>query len=54
MPTYEFYCRDCQKEVTVVMTLKEHEGGSFTCPACKGRNMDPLLSAFHAKTSRKS
>ena len=54
MPMYEVYCRDCQKEVTVVLTLKEREEGGFTCPKCKGKKLEPVLSAFYAKTARKS
>jgi hypothetical protein len=34
--------------------MKEREGGNFTCPACKGKNLEPQLAAFFAKTSRKS
>jgi len=54
MPMYEFYCRDCQKEVSLVLTLKEREAGAATCPKCGGKRLEPVLSAFYAKTSRKS
>jgi putative FmdB family regulatory protein len=54
MPMYEFYCQDCQKEVSVVLTLKEREEGTAICPKCGGKQLEPVLSAFYAKTSRKS
>ncbi len=54
MPMYEFYCRDCKKEVTLTLTLKEREDGAFACPKCQGKKLEPIMSAFHAKTSRKS
>ena len=54
MPMYEFYCRDCKEEVTLVLTLKEREAGGFACPKCRGTNLEPILSAFCAKTARKS
>lgn len=54
MPMYEFYCADCKKEVSMVLTMKEREEGNFACPECKGKNLEPLLTGFFAKTSRKS
>jgi putative FmdB family regulatory protein len=53
MPMYEFYCSDCRKEVSLVLTMKEREEGAFACPECKGKNLEPLLAGFFAKTSRK-
>jgi putative FmdB family regulatory protein len=54
MPMYEFSCGDCKKEVTLVLTMKEREEGRFACPHCKGKKLEPLLTGFFAKTSRKS
>ncbi len=54
MPMYEFYCRDCNQKVTLVLTLKEREAGGFACPKCQGKKLDPVLSSFYAKTARKS
>ncbi len=54
MPLYEFYCADCQKEVSIVLTMKEREEGNFACPVCKGKNLESRLTGFFAKTSRKS
>ncbi len=54
MPMYEFYCRDCKKDVSVILTMKEREAGAATCPKCGGKKLETVLSAFFAKTSRKS
>jgi putative FmdB family regulatory protein len=54
MPMYEFYCRDCKEEVSMVLTLKEREAGGFVCPKCRGTKLEPILSSFYAKTARKS
>jgi putative FmdB family regulatory protein len=54
MPMYEFHCRDCTKDFTVVLTLKEREDGAFACPKCQGKKLDPVLLSFFAKTARKS
>lgn len=54
MPLYEYYCETCQSEVTVPMTISEHDKGGAACPRCQGRNMRALLGSFFSKTSRKS
>lgn len=54
MPLYEFYCNDCKKEISLVLTMKERGEGNFACPECKGKNLESRLSGFFSKTSRKS
>jgi putative FmdB family regulatory protein len=54
MPTYEFLCTKCQKEFTVTMTIREREEKKPACPACGSSDLEPLMSGFFAKTSRKS
>jgi putative FmdB family regulatory protein len=54
MPLYEFYCEKCQREVTVPMTISEHERGGAACPGCGSRELKPLVGSFFPKTSRKS
>jgi putative FmdB family regulatory protein len=53
MPLYEFYCPQCQKEVSLTLTMKEREGGSPKCPDCK-KPLEPRLGTFYSKTSKKS
>lgn len=54
MPLYEFYCPKCDKEVGVTLTLTEKESGTVACPACGGKDLQPLMARFFSKTSRKS
>ena len=54
MPMYEFHCATCRKEVSLALTMKEREEGNFACPQCQGKKLEPLMTAFFAKTSRKS
>ena len=54
MPLYEFYCDQCQREVTVAMSMGEHDKGQAACPQCGSTRMRPLVGTFFAKTSRKS
>lgn len=54
MPVYEYYCAGCKKEVTLTMTISEHDKGQAACPQCGGKEMQPLVGTFFAKTSRKS
>ncbi|MGH7207041.1 MAG: FmdB family zinc ribbon protein [Nitrospiraceae bacterium] len=54
MPMYEYKCLDCGKESLLTLSLKEHESGLVSCPSCKSKRMEQLVSAVMAKTSRKS
>jgi putative FmdB family regulatory protein len=54
MPMYDYKCLDCGKESLVVLTLKEHEAGTATCPSCKSRRMKQLYTSFIAHTTKKS
>jgi putative FmdB family regulatory protein len=55
MPLYEYFCEKCRKEVTIPMSISEHEKGSgVKCPDCGGSKLTSLVGAFFSKTSRKS
>jgi len=51
---YEYYCDKCEREVTLTMSIREHEKGPIKCPKCGGKALRPLLSAFMSQTSKKS
>lgn len=53
MPTYEYHCPGCKKDLTLTLSLREHDRGAPACPTC-GKPLQPLLGSFFAKTSRKS
>ena len=54
MPVYEYHCDKCDREVTLTLTIREHEMGGIKCPKCSGKSLRPLLSAFMSQTSKKS
>ncbi|MBH0202069.1 MAG: zinc ribbon domain-containing protein [Nitrospira sp.] len=54
MPMYDYKCLDCGKESLIVVTLKEHERGEVTCPACGSKKLQQLFSPFIAHTTKKS
>ena len=54
MPLYEFYCDKCQREVSLTMTISEHDKGGAVCPECGGKSLRPLVGTFFTQTSRKS
>ena len=54
MPLYEYFCEQCQREITVTMSISERDKGSAKCPQCGGGQLRPLLSTVFAQTSRKS
>jgi len=55
MPVYEYTCKDCGKEFTVFLTIKEFEvNPRIKCPHCGSDHVEKKLSAFMTKTSKKS
>jgi putative FmdB family regulatory protein len=34
MPVYEYRCDKCDREVTLTLSLREHEKGEVKCPGC--------------------
>lgn len=54
MPTYEYRCLKCNKNFSVILSMKEHDGKKAKCPKCGGKKLEQLITPFQAKTSRKS
>lgn len=54
MPTYEYECRKCRKRFAIVEPISAHHARTPACPKCKSRSTQQVLSAFFAKTVRKS
>jgi putative FmdB family regulatory protein len=52
MPTYEYLCKACKKEFSLIQSFSEHEKGKVACPKCKSKQVKQLISLFMAKTSR--
>jgi len=54
MPVYEYYCGQCEREVTLTLSIREHDKGQIKCPKCDGKALRPLLSTFMSQTAKKS
>ncbi len=54
MPRYEFVRESCEKGFEVALTLTERAKADVKCPSCGSGKVIPQLTAFTAKTSRKS
>jgi putative FmdB family regulatory protein len=55
MPAYEYTCKDCKKEFTVFLSIKEFEAiPKIKCPHCQSDNITRKLATFFTKTSKKS
>ena len=54
MATYAFHCLKCDADFEVVMKPSEVGEKTVRCPACKGKKVTRVYTAFFAKTSRKS
>ena len=54
MPNYEYYCRQCDRNFTVYMSIKDHETEQVRCAHCQGTQVEQVLTSFVAVTSKKS
>jgi putative FmdB family regulatory protein len=55
MPAYEYTCKDCKKEFTVFLSIKEFEANpKVKCSHCQSDNVARKLTTFFTKTSKKS
>ena len=54
MPLYEFFCQDCDKMFTKVLSLVEYDKGEIICPKCGSKKVIQGPSTFFAVTSKKS
>ena len=54
MPHYEFFCHDCKKLFSKILSLVDYEKGEVVCPHCGSKNVEQRWSAFTVITSKKS
>ncbi|MCI0354456.1 MAG: zinc ribbon domain-containing protein [Acidobacteria bacterium] len=54
MPHYEYFCQDCKKKFSKVLTLAEYGKGKIVCPHCGSSKVEQSYSSFFAITSKKS
>lgn len=48
MPIYEFKCQECKEEFETIVFRSDEE---VTCPHCKGKDIQRLMSACGFKSS---
>ncbi len=45
MPIYEYYCSECNNEVSILfLSFSEASNSTPTCPKCKNNNLERILS----------
>lgn len=54
MPHYEFFCHNCEKHFSKILTLVDYEEGQILCPHCGSKEVEQRWSVFSAITSKKS
>jgi len=54
MPVYEYRCEKCGEKFQRVEHVAEHEAHQVRCPKCGSEQVNNVVSAFYAKTSKKS
>ena len=54
MPSYEYRCAKCNKEFSMILSIKDHDARKAKCPKCGGKKLEQRISSFMVKTSRKS
>jgi len=54
MPRYEFFCHNCKKHFSMILSLVDYEEGEVLCSHCGSKEVEQCWSAFTAITSTKS
>lgn len=54
MPTYEFECKKCGKQFSLLESISSHDKHEEKCPQCGSQDISSLISAARVKTSKKS
>ena len=45
MPIYEYRCKDCEHDFTIIESLKDHEGAEPNCPECKSSSVERVIGS---------
>jgi putative FmdB family regulatory protein len=54
MPHYEFFCHNCKKFFSKVLSLTDYEEGQVMCPNCGSKDVEQRWSPFTMIASKKS
>jgi putative FmdB family regulatory protein len=44
MPVYENYCDNCRRDVSITLSISEHDKAMAACPQCSNKALRPLVS----------
>jgi putative FmdB family regulatory protein len=54
VPEYEFFCNDCKKKFSKILTLAGHDKEKIACPRCGSKKVEQSWSAISAITAQTS
>ena len=54
MPTYDYYCRACDRTFERHLSVQEHDAHQVQCPHCQSPEVEQVLTLFSTVTSKKS
>ncbi len=54
MPHYVFVCKECETEFEKTLHVEELKKVPVECPNCNSTQVEQLIAAFSAITSKKS
>lgn len=54
MPQYDFECAKCRKNVSVKLSVKDHDAKNYRCPECYSTDLKQVISHVQVQTSKKS
>jgi putative FmdB family regulatory protein len=54
MPHYEYFCHDCKKLFSKILSLVDYEKGRVVCPKCGSKKVEQRWSDFTVITSKRA
>jgi putative FmdB family regulatory protein len=54
MPIYDYRCKDCGHDFSIIESLEAHEVAKRTCPECKSSSVERVIGPVHVQTAKKS
>ena len=54
MPVYEFRCIKCRKAFKIEKAISAYDPSKVSCPKCRTRSVQRIISAVSVITSKKS
>lgn len=54
MPTYEYRCKNCGKQVSIFQSYEEYDVETVRCPHCKSEDLQRLINRVRVTRSEES